>query len=40
MKFIVEISFDKEEDMQKILEMGLEQGFTMALNNLEEVLAK
>ena len=39
-KVIVEISFDKEEDMQKILEMGLEQGFTMALNNLEEVLAK
>jgi uncharacterized protein YndB with AHSA1/START domain len=35
----VEISFAKEEDMNQILEMGFEEGFTMALGNLDEVLA-
>lgn len=34
----VDISFDKEEDLQKIVEMGFEQGFTMALGNLDELL--
>jgi|SRR6186713_1656937 len=34
----VEISFDNEADLQKILEMGFEAGFTMGLNNLDEFL--
>ncbi len=34
------ISFDKEEDMKAILEMGFQEGFTMGLNNLDELLAK
>ena len=34
----VEISFEKEEDMHKILEMGLEEGFTAALENLDEYI--
>jgi len=38
-KVIVEISFEKEEDIQTILEMGFEQGFTMALGNLDEYLS-
>jgi uncharacterized protein YndB with AHSA1/START domain len=33
------INFNKEEDMQKILDMGFEQGFEMGLGNLEELLA-
>lgn len=37
---IIEINFNTEEDMQKILEMGFEAGFTMGLGNLEELLAK
>jgi uncharacterized protein YndB with AHSA1/START domain len=36
---IVELSFDKEEDLNAILEMGFEQGFTSALENLDEYLA-
>ena len=39
-KVKVEITFDKEEDIQKILELGFEQGFTMALGNLDELLEK
>jgi uncharacterized protein YndB with AHSA1/START domain len=34
----VEISFDNEADLQKIVEMGFEAGFTMALGNLDELL--
>ena len=34
------LSFDKEEDMKTILEMGFQEGFTMGLNNLDELLAK
>ena len=34
----VEISFDNEADLQKILEMGFEAGFTMALGNLDLLL--
>lgn len=33
------ISFEKVEDMNKILEMGFQEGFTMGLGNLDEVLA-
>ncbi|NII27047.1 SRPBCC domain-containing protein [Pseudoflavitalea sp. X16] len=36
----IEISFSSEDSFQKIIEMGFEQGFTMALGNLDEVLAK
>lgn len=36
----VEISFDNEKDLQKIIELGFEAGFTAALGNLDELLAK
>lgn len=39
-KVEVEISFDSEADMQKIVEMGFEEGFTMAHGNLDELLNK
>jgi uncharacterized protein YndB with AHSA1/START domain len=35
----VELNFSSEADLEKILEMGFEQGFTMALGNLDELLA-
>jgi uncharacterized protein YndB with AHSA1/START domain len=35
----VEISFTKEADMEKIIAMGFEAGFTSALGNLDELLA-
>jgi uncharacterized protein YndB with AHSA1/START domain len=38
-KIEVRISFDNESDLQKILEMGFEAGFTMGLGNLDELLA-
>lgn len=38
-KVVVEISFNKEEDLQKIMDMGFEQGFTAALGNLEHYLS-
>lgn len=34
----IEIDFEKEEDLQKIIEMGFEEGFKMGLDNLEELL--
>jgi uncharacterized protein YndB with AHSA1/START domain len=37
-KVKVATTFESEEDMQKIISMGMEEGFTMALNNLEELL--
>jgi uncharacterized protein YndB with AHSA1/START domain len=37
-KIEVQISFDNDADLQKILEMGFEGGFTMALGNLDELL--
>jgi uncharacterized protein YndB with AHSA1/START domain len=37
-KVTVTISFEDEADMAKILEMGFQEGFTMALGNLDEVL--
>ncbi|MCW3122953.1 MAG: hypothetical protein JWQ38_2445 [Flavipsychrobacter sp.] len=39
-KMAITITFDKEADLAKILEMGFEGGFTMGLNNLDEVLAQ
>ena len=32
------ITFDSEADLEKIIEMGFQQGFTMGLSNLDEVL--
>lgn len=37
-KLEIEISFDEEADMLKIIQMGFEAGFTMGLKNLEELL--
>lgn len=39
-KVKIEIRFATEEAMKKILDMGFEEGFTMGLGNLDEVLAK
>jgi uncharacterized protein YndB with AHSA1/START domain len=37
-KVVVEITFNKEADLEKIIEMGFEAGFTAALSNLDELL--
>jgi uncharacterized protein YndB with AHSA1/START domain len=34
----IEVSFDSEDGMQKMVEMGFEGGFKMGLGNLDEVL--
>lgn len=39
-KVVVEITFEKEEDIDKIIEMGFSEGFTMAHGNLDELLEK
>jgi uncharacterized protein YndB with AHSA1/START domain len=39
-KVEVDVTFDKEEDLQKIVEMGFQEGFAAAHNNLDELLAK
>lgn len=39
-KVEVEIKFAQEADMQKLIEMGFEQGFSMAHDNLDELLAQ
>ena len=39
-KVEVEVTFASEADMEKIIEMGFEEGFTMAHGNLDEVLKK
>ncbi|MGA9588890.1 MAG: SRPBCC domain-containing protein [Salegentibacter sp.] len=36
----VEISYEKLEDLEKMLEMGIREGFTSGLDNLEELLSK
>jgi uncharacterized protein YndB with AHSA1/START domain len=36
----VVIKHDSLEDLEKIIEMGFKEGFTMGLGNLDEVLAK
>ncbi len=36
----VNITFKDEEAMDKIIEMGFKEGFTMGMNNLDEYLAK
>lgn len=37
-KVAVEITFSSTADLEKILEMGFQEGFTAALNNLEALL--
>lgn len=39
-KVRVEITFDSEADLEKILELGFEEGFTAAHGNLDELLDK
>ncbi|PIQ49124.1 MAG: ATPase [Cytophagales bacterium CG12_big_fil_rev_8_21_14_0_65_40_12] len=34
----IQISFEKEEDIQKIIDLGFKEGFTAALENLDELL--
>ena len=36
----VEITFDSIESLEKIVEMGFKEGFAMAHNNLDELLAR
>lgn len=36
----IELEFDDLDDLEKTLEMGFQEGFTMGLSNLDEVLAK
>ena len=38
-KVVVDLSFDEETSFKKLVEMGFEGGFTMGLNQLDEVLA-
>ncbi|MEE1943576.1 SRPBCC domain-containing protein [Pedobacter sp. KR3-3] len=38
-KVYIEITFDKEEDMNTIIGMGFKEGFTAGLENLDEYLA-
>jgi uncharacterized protein YndB with AHSA1/START domain len=38
-RVIVHITFDSHEDLMKIVEMGFEEGFASAHDNLEELLA-
>lgn len=37
-KVTIEITFDNDEDISKILEMGFQEGFSSALENLDELL--
>lgn len=37
-RVVIEISFDKEEDIERIIEMGFEEGFIAAHGNLDELL--
>ena len=39
-KVLVEITFASEKDLQTIVEMGFQEGFSSAHNNLDELLAK
>ena len=39
-KMTVEVTFASSADLQKIVDMGFEEGFTIGLNQLEELLAQ
>lgn len=36
----IELKFDTVEDLEKLIETGFKEGFTMGLSNLDELLAK
>lgn len=36
----MELAFDNEEDLEKIVAMGFKEGFSMGLSNLDELLAE
>src|SRR5215217_8088898 len=36
---VIEVNFDKEEDMLKIIGMGFQEGFTAGMNNLDHYLS-
>lgn len=38
-KVVVDLTFDTEADIKMLVEMGFEGGFTMGLNQLDELLA-
>jgi len=38
-KVEVELNFDSEADLQKLVDMGFKEGFAMAHSNLDEILA-
>jgi uncharacterized protein YndB with AHSA1/START domain len=38
-KVEIVLSFDSEADLEKIVQMGFKEGFTMGLGNLDELLA-
>jgi hypothetical protein len=35
----IEITFDKEADMETIIKMGFQEGFTAGLDNLDDYLS-
>jgi uncharacterized protein YndB with AHSA1/START domain len=39
-RLTIEISFESEDDLNKIVGMGFKEGFTMALGNLDELFAQ
>jgi len=39
-KVVVDLSFDEAADLKMLVEMGFEGGFTMGLNQLDELLAQ
>jgi uncharacterized protein YndB with AHSA1/START domain len=36
----IDISFDKLDDLEKMIEMGFKEGFAMAMENLDEIFAR
>lgn len=37
---VMELAFDNEEDLERIVAMGFKEGFSMGLSNLDELLAE
>ena len=40
LKAAVEITFASEQDLNTVLEMSFEEGFTLDFDNLDEILAQ
>jgi uncharacterized protein YndB with AHSA1/START domain len=36
----IELSYDSQQDLEKYIELGFKEGFTMALENLDEIFEK